>query len=83
MADVTYNTASFPSLIRTLSSLIQFNVSKNRKPPVFLMGYKERDQEERTLWDMARGVGIIFEKVGAREGSGGAEVEVWIGKVES
>src|SRR6202050_753567 len=29
MTDVTYNTASFPSLIRTLSNLVQLNAKKN------------------------------------------------------
>jgi len=82
MADVTYNTASFPSLIRTLSNLIQLNAKKNVDPPAILMGYKERDAEERTLWEMARGVGVVFERIGERVGSGGKEVEVWVGKVE-
>jgi len=82
MADVTYNTASFPSLIRTLSNLIQLNAKKNVDPPAILMGYKERDAEERTLWEMARGVGVVFERIGERAGSGGKEVEVWVGKVE-
>ena len=82
MADVTYNTASFPSLVRTLSNLIQFNIQKNIDPPVILLGYKERDSEERTLWEMTRGIGVVFERVGERAGSGGKEVEVWVGTVE-
>jgi hypothetical protein len=81
MADVTYNTTSFPSLIRTLSSLIQVNVKRNADPPVILLGYKERDPEERTLWKMAGDIGLTFERVGERVGSGGNEVEVWVGKV--
>ena len=81
MADVTYNTASFPSLIQTLSSLIHLNGQKNAQPPVILLGYKERDPEERTLWEMARGIGIVFDRVGERLGSGGNEVEIWVGKV--
>ena len=73
MADVTYNTSSFPSLIRTLSCLVRMS----SKPPFLLLGYKERDPAERTLWDMAKGIGLIFEKVGERQGAGGAPVELW------
>jgi hypothetical protein len=82
MADVTYNTASFPSLIQTLSSLIALNAKQRVKPPTILLGYKERDPAERTLWEMAREIGIVFDKVGERAGSGGNEVEVWAGRVE-
>ncbi|TFK39430.1 putative methyltransferase-domain-containing protein [Crucibulum laeve] len=76
MADVTYNPASFPSLVRTIASLIK----SSAKPPLVLLGYKERDVAERTLWDMAKEVGISFERVGERVGAGGREVEVWIGR---
>lgn len=76
MADVTYNTASFPALIATLRSLIHLGT----KPPLILLGYKERDPEERTLWDLTQQIGIQFEQVGERAGCGGASVEVWIGK---
>ncbi|KAJ3502835.1 hypothetical protein NLJ89_g8708 [Agrocybe chaxingu] len=78
MADVSYNTASFPSLARTLSRLIRLGP----KPPVILLGYKERDEDERTFWKMAGGVGIRFEKVGERGGAGGVPVEIWVGGVE-
>jgi len=83
MADVTYNTASFPSLIRTLSNLVQLNATKNVETLVILLDYKERADEARTLWEMARGFGVVFERVGERAGSGGKEVEVWVGKVET
>lgn len=87
MADVTYNTASFPSLVQTFSRLIQLSAAssdhKTHKPPLFLLGYKERDESERTLWDLARiDAGITFTRVGGRSGSGGNEVEIWIGRVE-
>ncbi|KAI0640729.1 putative methyltransferase-domain-containing protein [Trametes meyenii] len=81
MADVTYNTASFPSLIRTLSALIRLNPPT--KPPVIVLGYKERDPAERTLWDMAQEIGVAFKKVGEREGAGGQAVEIWIGVCEN
>ncbi|KAH8832796.1 putative methyltransferase-domain-containing protein [Flagelloscypha sp. PMI_526] len=70
MADVTYNTASFPALIRTLSAL---------QPKFFVLGYKERDVEERTLWDMAESVGIHFTQVAERVGAGPNVVEIWVG----
>lgn len=80
MADVTYNTASFPALISTLSRLVGFSQSKraDRRLSV-LLGYKERDVAERTLWNMAKDVGIDFEQVGVVSGAGGAQIEIWVG----
>ena len=80
MADVTYNTASFPALVRTLSALVA--LSPPDSPPTIVLGYKERDPEERTLWEMARAseAGIVFERVGERVGAGREPVEVWIGR---
>ncbi|TFK52015.1 hypothetical protein OE88DRAFT_1602605, partial [Heliocybe sulcata] len=78
MADVAYNTSSFRSLVRTLSSLIKFS-STESKNPMILLGYKERDPGERSLWEMARDIGVRFEKVGERAGAGGAPVEIWVG----
>ena len=80
MADVTYNTASFPSLVRTLSSLLQ--LSPPERPPIVLLGYKERDPEERTLWEMIKSIGVSFEKVGERIGAGREPVEIWVGTCE-
>ncbi|RDX50268.1 hypothetical protein OH76DRAFT_1349222 [Lentinus brumalis] len=77
MADVTYNTASFPALVRTLDALIR--LSPPGRSPTIIMGYKERDPEERTLWDMAKTVGVTFERVGERTGAGREPVEIWIG----
>lgn len=80
MADVTYNTSSFPALIKTLNSLYQFNAAKNNPPPVVLLGYKERDSEERNLWALARKIGLTLERIGERQGCGGQEVEIWAGR---
>ncbi len=80
MADVTYNTASFPALVRTLSSLLR--LSPPDHPPIVMLGYKERDPEERTLWDMAKGIGVSFERVGERRGAGRDPVEIWLGRYE-
>lgn len=77
MADVTYNTASFPSLCRTLSSLIRMSP----KVPAILLSYKVRDDAERGFWAMAAEVGIDFVKIGQREGAGGAPIEIWSGHV--
>ncbi|GLB43363.1 putative rhomboid family protein [Lyophyllum shimeji] len=79
MADVTYNTASFPSLVRTLSKLVR----RGSRPPLVLLGYKERDAAERTLWDLVGKIGLKLLKVEERAGAGGAPVEVWLGKVDS
>ncbi|PCH44143.1 hypothetical protein WOLCODRAFT_104648 [Wolfiporia cocos MD-104 SS10] len=84
MADVTYNTSSFPALVRTLSNLVRLGTApdgQSSRPPMILLGYKERDPAERSLWDMTREVGIQFEKVGERCGAGGDPVEIWIGTV--
>ena len=84
MADVTYNTASFPSLIRAISSLIQLNVNHSRPPPIIMMGYKERDPDERSLWGMLESeVGIRLERVGECEGwPESTPIEFWIGSRE-
>ncbi|KAG2121871.1 putative methyltransferase-domain-containing protein [Suillus clintonianus] len=82
MADVTYNTASFPALIGTLSWLIRFSMNiAPTKPPLIILGYKERDVAERTLWEMAEKIGIRFEEVAQVPGAEGTPVEVWVGTV--
>lgn len=82
MADVTYNTASFPALIGTLSRLIRFSMSvAPAKPPLIVLGYKERDAAERILWGMAEKIGIRFEEVAQIPGAEGTPVEVWVGTV--
>ncbi|KAF8972670.1 putative methyltransferase-domain-containing protein [Flammula alnicola] len=77
MADVTYNTASFASLCRTLSRTARLG----SKYPVIFLGYKERDEGERSFWGMAAQMGIDFEQIGAQAGAGGAPVEIWVGHV--
>lgn len=81
MADVTYNTASFSALINTLSRLIKFSNSKrNGRSPLIVMGYKERDAAERTLWNMALEACINLEQVAEVNGAGGKAIEIWVGK---
>lgn len=76
---MTYNTASFPSLVRTLKSLLQPSSIPAR--PKLLLAYKQRDPGERDLWDMLEKEGVKMalaeELVGAQEGEG--LVELWIG----
>ncbi|KIJ20655.1 hypothetical protein PAXINDRAFT_174160 [Paxillus involutus ATCC 200175] len=82
MADVTYNTSSFPVLIGTLSRLIEFSKGKrNGRPPMVLLGYKERHADERLLWDLAKQINVHFGQVGEVKGAGGNPVEVWVGEV--
>ncbi|KAI0741358.1 putative methyltransferase-domain-containing protein [Daedaleopsis nitida] len=80
MADVTYNTASFPAFVRTLASLVR--LSPPDRLPTIVLGYKERDPEERTLWEMVRGIGVTLERIGEREGAGREPVEIWVGKCD-
>ncbi|KAH9931814.1 putative methyltransferase-domain-containing protein [Fomitopsis serialis] len=87
MADVTYNTSAFPSLIRTVSDILRL---RSAVPPsksgsletMILLGYKERDPAERTLWETMREIGVQLEKVDERRGAGGDPVEIWIGTVD-
>lgn len=76
-ADVTYNTASFPSLVRTLEALLSLP-----SKPELLLAYKERDPAERELWTMLKDVGVemalIAEVRGAEEVG---KVEIYSGRL--
>lgn len=76
MADVAYNTDSFSALVKVLSGLQSLDASKR---PSFLLGYKERDEAERTLWALTEAVGIKFVRIGSVPGhvSGDSPVEIW------
>lgn len=77
MADVTYNTSAFPALMRTLRKLVKLG----QKAPLILLGYKERDIAERSLWDLAKEENIHFILIEKIQGAGDALIEIWIGKV--
>ena len=80
MADVTYNTASFPALVGTLARLIAHcKRTRNGQPPRVLMGYKERHPDERSLWDRVNEIGLRFQQIGQVNGAGGHPVEIWLG----
>lgn len=80
MADVAYNTKFFPALIHTLSLLVALNVQRGQTLPLILMGYKERDEDERTLWILAKKIGIDFERIDVEAGRAG-DVEIWLGRI--
>lgn len=86
MADVAYNTSSFPTLLSTLASLLALsdhdgNAAAGAREPLVLLAYKERDPGERQLWDMMMAdVGVALEQVGSEAGAGGPPVEIWMGK---
>jgi protein N-lysine methyltransferase METTL21D len=84
MADVTYNVDVFPALLRTLRALLALAVSQNplggmnRAPPFVLLAYKERDPAERSLFDHARQLGVLFEQVASMPGAGGVPIEIYL-----
>jgi hypothetical protein len=78
MADVTYNTAAFPALVRMLQKLVDISVTE----PLVLLGYKERDPDERSLWGLLEEIGITLTKTNERTGSGGEPVEIWVGRAK-
>lgn len=93
MADVTYNVDSFPSLIQTINRLSSSfsagttsGLAIDSGNPLIILGYKQRHEAERNLWEMSKEIGISFVKVGEVVGyekpSDGVEeestpVEVW------
>ncbi len=84
MADVTYNTASFPALVGTMKKLSSLPDSSegSRRPPLVLLAYKERHPDERTLWSMIKGIGLSLTEIARIPGAGGAPVEIYLGKFD-
>lgn len=78
MADVTYNTASFGSLLDTISALLK-GPNTSSSSPMILLAYKCRDAAERTLWADASARGIVFVQVATVAGVREPAVEIWIG----
>jgi len=86
MADVTYNTSSFPALLGTLDSLLRRpptgeSQKRNVSGPLVLLGYKERDIGERDLWRMAEEKGIVFDLMAKMSGAEDPAVEIWVGRL--
>lgn len=94
MADITYNTDSFPALIRTLSRLRSLRPPKAKEAgtsddldsdsvpqsPMILLAYKERHTDERRLWDMARTISLELHEIARVPGAGGNPVEIYEGE---
>ncbi|KAF8587885.1 hypothetical protein K439DRAFT_1336887 [Ramaria rubella] len=81
LADVTYNSASFPSLVRTLANLLQSSkASPEGATPCILLAYKQRDSAERELWSMLREININMVLVDKIGGASGEAIEIWIWK---
>ena len=85
---MTYNTSSFPSLLKTLIALLnpdhipQTTRNDSSRKPLLLLAYKERDPAERELWGMlaAKGVEMVLvDTVQGAEGDRG-ETEIWVGR---
>lgn len=81
MADVTYNTASFPALVGTLKKLSSLlDSSEGHHRPMVLLAYKERHPDERSLWSMVKDISLTFEEVARIPGAEGAPIEIYLGK---
>jgi hypothetical protein len=77
-ADVTYNTASFPALVSTLTSLLK---PERGERPEFLLAYKQRDAAERDLWGLLDAQGIKLERIDTIQGSSAdGAVELWLAR---
>ena len=96
MADVTYNTTMFPALLRTLDALLSIPRHRRPPPsptpdpqpadstpgsePLIVLAYKERDEGERSLFELALSkYRIKFELVDTVPGAGGNAVEIYVG----
>lgn len=76
MSDVTYNTSSFPALLKTLNNLLDLSPHAR-----IMLAYKERHDSERVVWPMfEEQVGLQIHKVDNVPGAGGAPVEIWLGR---
>jgi protein N-lysine methyltransferase METTL21D len=79
---VTYNTSSFPALLRTLITLLT-PPTPTSPLPLLLLAYKQRDESERELWTMLRKGGVEMGLVdvvrGAEGEDGDGKVEIWVG----
>lgn len=76
MSDVTYNPASFPSLLNTLVALRGLSQDTGTET-LAVLAYKERDTGERDLWAMMEQADIKFVKLDEISGHGGKPVELW------
>lgn len=73
-ADVTYNTASFPALVKTLKNLLV-------PGPPLLLAYKQRDEGEKDLWRLLKAEGVFMDLIDNIPGSEDyGEVEIWVGR---
>ncbi len=77
MSDVTYNTSSFPALLKTVEKLL----TPNRTTHI-LLGYKKRDEGEDAAWEMFRSKGVEFELAEEIPGVGGMPVTIWWASVK-
>lgn len=75
MSDVTYNTASFPALLKTVKNLLSLSPAA-----CVIIAYKERHIAERTAWEMFENdAKLSLHKVEEISGPAGAPVEIWLG----
>jgi len=88
MADVTYNTASFPALVSTLTRLRDLAQHSDKAagegirgdPPIVLLAYKQRHPDERTLWNLVSDIGLNLTEIDRVPGAGGAPIEIYLGQ---
>jgi len=77
MADVTYNPSSFPSLLRSVDSILRLTPECE-----VVLAYKERHETEREIWGDFERIGLKMRKIDQVYGFGGAQVEIWLGGVD-
>jgi len=79
MSDVTYNTASFPALLKTLKSLLTLSPHAR-----VILAYKERHSTERDAWPLfEKEAHLSFVKVEELTAAGGPPTEIWLGRMKT
>ncbi|KAG6873509.1 hypothetical protein C0995_014777 [Termitomyces sp. Mi166 len=69
---------ALPDFVKEFPEGFDAIMQLGKEPPFVLLGYKERDSTERSLWDLVDDIGLSLQKVGDSAGAGGTPVEIWL-----